>query len=65
MATEQKPGMIQSQKGRVYCPSCTHTVEAEVLAKGKRQFTRPGQKCARCASTLDAAYILYLDKVAA
>lgn len=56
---------LREQKGWVHCPSCTHTVEAGVVLKGKQAITKPGQKCPRCGSTLDAAYILYLDKVAA
>jgi uncharacterized protein (UPF0212 family) len=56
---------VKEQKGWVHCPSCTHTVAADVLLKGKQTFTKPGQNCPRCASKLDAAYILYLDKIAA
>jgi hypothetical protein len=32
---------------------------------GRRLFTKPGQRCPRCASTLDAACITRLDKIAA
>lgn len=50
--------------GAVHCPICTHTVSAEVVHAGKRLFIRPGQKCPRCSSTLDAAYILRFDRAA-
>lgn len=65
MTPKEKQATIRAQKGWVHCPICTHTVDADVLLKGKQAFTKPGQKCPRCASMLDAAYILYLDKVAA
>jgi hypothetical protein len=42
---------------------CTHTVEAEVVqltdsAWNRKLKVAPGQKCRRCATLLDAAYIL-------
>jgi hypothetical protein len=48
----------------VYCPICTHTVHAEVIWQGKRMIVRPGQKCARCHSQLDAGYIIRTDQAA-
>ncbi len=48
----------------VHCPICTHTVQATVMAHGKTQKVKPGQKCPRCASTLDAAYVLRYDRAA-
>jgi hypothetical protein len=48
---------------RVYCPICTHTVEADVVQvgeggwRGKMKVVK-GQKCRRCSTVLDAAYIL-------
>jgi C4-type Zn-finger protein len=51
-------------RARVYCPICTHTVEAEVVAleTGYRRKMKviEGQKCRRCSAALDAAYILDL-----
>jgi uncharacterized Zn finger protein (UPF0148 family) len=52
----------KTMTGRVYCPICTHTVEAEVTPVD-RGITRKmkvvaGQKCRRCSGLLDAAYIL-------
>ena len=49
-------------QGRVYCPICTHTVEAEVTAveqglRRKMQVVK-GQRCGRCHAALDAAYVL-------
>ena len=57
MQLMMKP-QVKSYTGGVYCPICTHTVEAEIMAFGKVVRVRPGQKCARCASTLDAGYVL-------
>lgn len=48
----------------VYCPICTHTVPAEVVLRGKRFIVKPGQKCARCHSQLDAGYIMRADRAA-
>ena len=49
-------------RARVYCPICTHTVEADVVSV-ERGLNRKikvvkGQKCRRCSAVLDAAYIL-------
>ncbi|MGA7415939.1 MAG: hypothetical protein WBW33_36040 [Bryobacteraceae bacterium] len=49
---------------QVYCPLCTHTVPAEVILKGKRMIVRPGQKCARCHSPIDAGYVFRRDRAA-
>jgi len=52
-------------QARVYCPICTHTVEADVtpVARGWNQKLRVvrGQKCSRCEAVLDAAYVLNLS----
>ncbi|HWF45582.1 MAG TPA: hypothetical protein VG168_01145 [Bryobacteraceae bacterium] len=48
----------------VYCPICTHTVPAEAIWRGKRMVVKPGQKCARCHSQLDAGYIIRTDQAA-
>jgi len=50
--------------GFVYCPICTHTVEATILSNGKLSKTKPGQKCARCSASLDAGYIFRVDRAA-
>jgi transposase-like protein len=52
--------------GAVYCPACTHTVTARVVSVRRRGFpvsswTVPGQKCARCQGSLDAAVVLVMD----
>jgi hypothetical protein len=55
--------MNQSQpveNAKVYCPMCTHTVEAEIqrhVAK-HRHIVTPGQKCPHCCASLDAGFIL-------
>lgn len=50
--------------GSVHCAICTHTVEGEILAAGRTVFVRPGQKCPRCASSLDAGYVLRQQRAA-
>ena len=45
--------------GKVYCPMCTHTVEAKVERREtiRRWMVTPGQKCSQCSASLDAGYI--------
>ncbi|HBY64544.1 MAG TPA: hypothetical protein DEH78_32390 [Solibacterales bacterium] len=51
-------------KGFVHCPMCTHTVEGQVVVVGRNAYVKPGQKCPRCSSTLDAGYVLRLERAA-
>jgi hypothetical protein len=51
-------------KGSVYCFTCTHNVEADLLSLGRRMLVRPGQKCSRCSSSLDAAYVVVHSQAA-
>jgi hypothetical protein len=51
LATEELPG-------RVHCYMCTHRVEATVLKQGTARKTKPGQRCPRCAGSLDSGYVL-------
>jgi len=44
--------------GQVHCPMCTHTVAAEVEQVGTKMRVVPGQRCPRCAATLDVAAVL-------
>jgi hypothetical protein len=53
----------------VYCPICTHSVPANVTlvrnAAGRRvPRVVAGQRCARCHSPLDAAYVLRVNEAA-
>lgn len=53
----------------VYCPICTHHVHANVTmvtnAAGRKvPKVIPGQKCERCASPVDAAYVVRMDLAA-
>ena len=51
-------------KSQVYCPMCTHTVEAMVTYAGKNAKTTPGQKCAHCGSSIDAGFVHRNDRAA-
>lgn len=52
-------------KAQVHCPICTHAVYADVATLGKqRPRVVPGQKCPRCSSTLDAAFVLEVLRAA-
>jgi hypothetical protein len=50
--------------GKVYCTSCTRTVDAEITVQaglGSRTLglrAVSGQKCPRCAACLDAAFVM-------
>lgn len=53
----------------VYCPACTHVVEARIVSLSRRGYrlthaTIPGQKCARCSGSLDAAVVLRAETAA-
>lgn len=50
--------------GSVYCPMCTHTVEANLTHGAKGLYVSPGQKCPRCSSALDAGYVFRFDRAA-
>lgn len=51
-------------KSQVYCPMCTHTVEAMVTFAGKQAKVTPGQKCAHCGSSIDAGFVFRYDRAA-
>ncbi len=55
-------GNKKSSRGSVYCLICTHTVEVDVFPSGRKTFVRSGQKCPRCSSSLDAAYVLAISR---
>ena len=49
---------------KVYCPMCTHTVDATVELHPKNIHVKRGQKCPRCSGALDAGYIMHLERAA-
>ena len=56
--------VVNIAKALVYCPICTHTVEAEAGRAGKKPLVVPGQKCSRCASALDAGLVIQFRNAA-
>jgi hypothetical protein len=68
--TKTHPAAAPAHDATVYCPICTHTVPARVgyvrTASG-RKLPRviAGQRCPRCSSTLDAAYVMRINRTAA
>ena len=58
---EKKP--VQAQ-GAVYCPLCTHTVQATVTYTARSAQVTPGQRCPRCSSSLDAGYVFSVHRAA-
>jgi transposase-like protein len=61
--TEIRPA-IRTTKAQVYCPICTHTVEVVVRTDGKRAKVASGQKCPRCAGSIDAGVIMHIPQAA-
>jgi len=55
---------LRIEMGRVHCLICTHTVEAEIVTNGEKSRIRLGQTCPRCASSLDAGYVVELARAA-
>lgn len=51
-------------KGQVHCPICTHTVPADIDVRGKYPRVTPGQRCPRCASSLDVAVVIQIPEAA-
>ncbi len=50
--------------GTVYCALCTHNVQAKITHAPKSSYATPGQRCPRCSSSLDAAYVFPIDRAA-
>jgi len=50
--------------GQAHCPICTHTVPADIDLKGKFARVAPGQRCPRCASSLDVAIVIQIPEAA-
>lgn len=63
IAVVNKPNQVILD-GEVYCPCCTHTVEAKVALQRRSVSTVPGQKCAQCGSPLDAASVVFVERAA-
>ena len=61
---KRKPQPSKEAKGSVYCPLCTHTVDGIITFTPRGARVTPGQKCARCSSSLDAGYVLRVDRAA-
>jgi uncharacterized protein (UPF0212 family) len=64
MTTEIKTESTMVASSAVHCPICTHTVEALVVTAGRKKFVKAGQKCPRCASSLDAGYVISYGRAA-
>jgi len=55
---------IKRFKAQVHCPICTHNVGADVELLGKKVRVVPGQRCPRCAATLDVAGVVEVQEAA-
>ncbi len=52
-------------RGWAHCPICTHTVAATVVFGGRKPYVKPGEKCPRCGSSLEAGVVIRLESLAA
>jgi hypothetical protein len=59
-----KPVPAKKIFGQVYCLFCTHAVDAQLALNGRRLAAKPGQRCPRCQSSLDACMALSVSKAA-
>lgn len=64
MRGAMKPVTEKTARGSIYCPICTHVVDANVDVSGRKAKVVPGQKCARCRAALDAGMVLQLREAA-
>jgi hypothetical protein len=63
--SEVQPTVVRPKRTElVYCPMCTHTVQADVVLKGKRVVVVPGQRCSHCHSAIDAGYVMQRERAA-
>jgi uncharacterized protein (UPF0212 family) len=63
-ALMKRPAAIILETGKVHCTMCTHTVDAQLEHHPRYSMVKPGQKCPRCAASLDAAWIMRVPKAA-
>ena len=59
-----RPTVVFPETGRVHCPMCTHTVDAQLEQHRRYSVVKPGQKCPRCGGSLDAGWIVGVLKAA-
>jgi transcription elongation factor Elf1 len=59
-----KSESIREYAAEVYCPICTHIVQAVVVSTVKKTEVKPGQKCEHCRSSIDAGYVMRYPKAA-
>lgn len=65
MMKTEAPRQPAIQTGVLYCPICTRYVDGDVRALAtKKMQVVPGQKCPRCASSLDAAIVVQVRQAA-
>jgi hypothetical protein len=59
-----QPKAPRVEMGKVYCPICTHTVDAWIEHHPRQVYVKPGQKCPRCHGSLDAGVIMHIPDAA-
>lgn len=53
-----------AQVAVLYCPICTRYVDGRVQRAARKLEVVPGQRCPRCASSLDAAMVVQIRQAA-
>ena len=64
VSMDRKVVTSKEAQGAVYCPMCTHTVDAKIAYGQRSARVVAGQKCPRCSSSLDAGYVLHVNRAA-
>jgi hypothetical protein len=59
-----RPAAIILETGKVHYTLCTHEVHAQLEHHPRYSVVKPGQKCPRCAASLDATWIMRVPKAA-
>jgi hypothetical protein len=64
-STGERPKSAAYQSnGAVYCPMCTHTVQATIVLSRQTARVMPGQRCPRCSASLDAGFVMEVSRAA-
>lgn len=63
-AAVSKPETRPQVHAQVHCFLCSHNVPATVLVDRRSTTVKSGQKCPRCGSSLDAAFIMRIERAA-
>lgn len=62
---KQPAAFVSERTAEVHCLICSHRVPAQVVIDRRRAaHVKPGEKCARCGSSLESGYVLTVKPAA-